>query len=44
MLNAAAAITYDLPFVTMNLKDYKFIPGLTLVAHNIKPKRGGMSL
>lgn len=41
MLNASAAIVYDLPFITMNLKDYKYIPGLNLVAHNIKPKRSG---
>ena len=44
MLNAASAIAYDLPFITMNVKDYKYIPGLKLVAHNLKPKRGGMGL
>ena len=44
MLNAAAAITFDIPFVTMNVKDYRYIPSLILVPHNIKPKRGGRSL
>ena len=39
MLNATAAIAYELPFFTMNVKDYKYIPGLELVQHNIKPKR-----
>jgi len=41
MLNAAAAITYQLPFFTINLKDYKFIPELYLFPHNIKPRRSG---
>ncbi len=44
ILNAAAAIVYDLPFMTMNLKDYKYISGLKLIPHRIKPKRGGMTL
>ena len=41
MINAASAITYELPFFTINIKDYKYIPGLYLFPHNIKPKRGG---
>jgi predicted nucleic acid-binding protein len=41
MLNASAALIYDLPFITLNLKDYKYIPGLILLEHNLKPKRGG---
>ncbi len=43
MLNAASAITYDIAFITMNIKDYKYIPELKIVPHNIKPKRGGMT-
>jgi len=39
IINAASAIVYDLPFMTMNLKDFKYIPGLRLIPHNIKPKR-----
>ena len=41
MLIASAALTYDLQFVTMNQKDYKYIPGLNLLRHNIKPRKGG---
>ncbi len=40
MLNAAAAISYELPFITMNVKDYKYIHGLIIVPHNVKPRRG----
>jgi tRNA(fMet)-specific endonuclease VapC len=41
MLNAATALTYELPFFTINIKDYKYIPGLVLIEHDIKPKRIG---
>ena len=44
MLNAAAAVTYELPFVTMNVKDYRYITGLRLVTHSLKPKRGQAGL
>jgi tRNA(fMet)-specific endonuclease VapC len=41
MLNAAAAISYNLPFITLNIKDYKYIPDLNIIQHSVKPKRGG---
>jgi hypothetical protein len=44
MLNAATALAYELPFFTMNLKDYKYIPDLELLPHNVKPKRIGGKL
>lgn len=41
VLNASAALTFELPFFTLNTRDYKYISGLYLLPHNIKPKRGG---
>ena len=37
MLIAATAISYDIELFTLNLKDYKFIEGLKLLKHKIKP-------
>jgi tRNA(fMet)-specific endonuclease VapC len=41
MLNASAALVYDIPFMTMNRKDFKYIPGLIMLEHDLKPKRIG---
>jgi len=44
MLNAASAICYSIQFVTMNMKDFRYISGLHLIVHTIKPKKGGQAL
>ena len=37
MLIASTAISYEIELFTLNLKDYKFIHGLKLLKHSIKP-------
>ncbi|MFI5134902.1 MAG: type II toxin-antitoxin system VapC family toxin [Chitinophagales bacterium] len=39
MLIAATAISYDIELFTLNTKDFRFIHGLKLMNHNIKPIR-----
>ncbi len=36
-LIAAICINADLPLFTLNTKDFKYIPNLKLISHNIKP-------
>ncbi len=37
MLIAATCINYDIPLLTFNKKDYRYIKGLKLVQHDCKP-------
>ncbi|MBS1657352.1 MAG: type II toxin-antitoxin system VapC family toxin [Bacteroidetes bacterium] len=39
VLIAATALSYNIELFTLNLSDYKFIRGLRLVQHRIKPVR-----
>jgi hypothetical protein len=39
VLIAATALTYDIELFTLNVSDYKFITGLQLLRHHIKPVR-----
>lgn len=43
-LIAATAIYYSIEFATCNLKDFQFIPSLSLANHTVKPIRKGGSL
>lgn len=38
---AATCLYYNIQLATCNVSDYKYLPGLKLVEHNVKPKRKG---
>lgn len=38
---AATCLYYNIQLATCNVSDYKYISGLKLVEHNVKPKRKG---